>query len=271
MSVNYNGRLIEALPPDFESLQRAWSYGDFLFESIRVFGGRTPLINRHWERLYIGLKALGYQIPAHWSANFFRGEIARSAPPNARVRLTVWRNPGGLYRPTDHSPQFLIQTTPLPSDRYEWPEKGLRVGICAGLRVAADAYSGLKALNAPRYVAAALEAARAGWDEGLLLNAHGHVTESERGNLFWVERGQVFTPPLSDGCVTGVMRNLLFSLNSDIQERSLTPAALARADEAFLTNALKGVRPIRYFEKKEYQIEVSYRLFEQVAAFTAAT
>ncbi|MFN4081865.1 MAG: aminotransferase class IV [Saprospiraceae bacterium] len=266
MSVNYNGRLTEALPAELADLQRAWSYGDFLFESIRVFDGRIPLMNRHWDRLNIGLKALGYHIPGHWSDIFFAGEIARVAPPNARVRLTVWRSPGGLYRPTDHAPCFLIQATPLSSDRYEWPEEGLRVGVCTNLRIAADAYSGFKALNAPRYVAAAVEAARKGWDEALLLNTEGRIAESERGNLFWVERGRAFTPPLSDGCVTGVMRNLLLTLIPDIQERSLTPTALACADEVFLSNAVQGLRPVRYFEEKEYGHVVTRSLFERVAA-----
>lgn len=269
--VNLNGRLVNELPDGLMLAQRGLYYGDALFESIRVFGGRVPLMERHWDRLVHGMELMDYRIPADWSAAFWANEILRMAPPDARVRLTVWRAPGGLYLPENDDPLFLITATGLETGVFEWPSAGVQVGLCGSVRLPVDALSGLKTLNAARYVAAAKEAQARGWDDAILLNAYERVCEATSSNVFWFEGERLFTPPLSDGCVTGVMRDLLLALTRAAGlETAEMPAPFERlmaADEVFLSNAVRGIRPVHSCEGKVFSQVQTRRLFELMVGY----
>lgn len=251
-----NAQVLDDLPAHVALLQRGLYYGDSLFESIRVFGGRMPLWEQHWARLSGGLRRMGYTLPVHWTGPYFKEQIQRLAPVHARLRLTVWRSPGGLYAPEDNLPNFLLTAQSLESGEYEWNTTGLCLGLCKSVRLPVDALSGLKALNAPRYVVAAQEALTEGWDDAILLNVHDRLCETTGSNLFWLEDSVFCTPPLSEGCVTGTLRNLLLALMPQwgyaVEEKAATFARLLRADEVFLTNAVRGIRWVRICENKQY-------------------
>lgn len=260
-NINFNTQVLAEWPPELLSAQRGLYYGDALFESIRVFGGRIPLMEAHWERLSGGLLAMGYQLPAIWSAAFFEKEILRVASHDARVRLTVWRSPGGLYLPQDDTPQFLVSATELSSSTFDGYSEGLSIGFCQGVRLSVDSLSGWKTPNGARYVAAAKEACARGWDDGILLNSREQVCEATSSNVFWVAGRQVFTVPLSDGPVTGVMRNLLLHLlprsGCSVSEKSIEYGELMDADEVFLTNAVRGIRWVSRCEGKVFKQNLS--------------
>ncbi len=156
--VNLNGAVLETLPEHFVGAMRGLWYGDSLFETVRVYEGQMPFWPWHWERLQMGMNRMGYALPAEWTQSYVKEQIMNIAPEHARVRLTVWRSPGGLYAPLDHTPQFLVTAQSLKNAVFEWPPVGFSVFIGQSVRVPVDAYSGLKPLNAPRYVAAAREA-----------------------------------------------------------------------------------------------------------------
>lgn len=268
-SVNYDGALLGAMPPDLWDAQRALYYGDSLFESIRVFDGRIPLMAAHWDRLSGGLKAMGYAVPTSWSSDFFEKEILRIAlSSNARVRLTVWRSPGGLFLPENNVPRFLIAAQAMESSRFQWLEQGLTLGFCNSVRLPLDTLSGFKSLNSARYVAAAQEAHARGWDDGIMLNAQERVCEATSSNLFWFEGNTLCTPPLADGCVTGTMRKILLQLRDNtglgVQEKPATFATVLAANELFLTNAIRGIRWVRECEGKVYDCTKTRILFDQV-------
>ena len=261
MNINFNTQLIADWPPDMLSMQRGLYYGDALFESIRVFGGRIPLMSGHWERLSKGLRVMGYKIPAHWSADFFAKEILRAACVNARVRLTVWRSPGGLYAPENDTPQFLITARELDSNTFDGYSEGLSIGLCEGVRLSVDSLSGLKTLNGARYVAAAKEAHANGWDDAIILNCRERVCEATGSNVFWIADRQVCTVPLSDGPVTGILRDLLLRLlpasGYPIVEKSIGFEELLQAEEVFFTNAVRGIRWVAHCEGKVFQQKYS--------------
>ncbi len=256
MSVIMNAQVLDDLPAHVALLQRGLYYGDSLFESIRVFGGRIPLWEQHWARLSGGLRTMGYSLPVHWTGPYFKEQIQRLAPFHARVRLTVWRSPGGLYAPENNLPNFLLTAQALESGEYEWDAMGVCLGLCKSVRLPVDALSGLKALNAPRYVAAAQEAHTEGWDEAILLNMHDRVCETTGSNLFWLEDSVFCTPPLSEGCVTGTLRSLLLALMPEwgyaVREEAATFASLLQAEEVFLTNAVRGIQWVRICAGKKY-------------------
>ncbi len=259
--MNLNSNLRETLPEPLELASRGFFYGDGLFETIRVFRGRVPFMHLHWARLETGLKVLGFEVPAFWSAVFFEAEILRTVERNARVRLIVWRSPGGFWGPTDNSPNFLITAAALESDVFVWQEAGLHVRQCAGVQLPLDALSGLKTLGGTRYVAAALEARRLGADEVIITNARGHVCEAGSSNLFWIKGGTVFSPPQSSGQVSGTFQRILSRVleheGISIEEKACTFADLFEAEEVFLTNAIQGIRWVRFLEGKELTCENS--------------
>lgn len=265
MAVNLNAQIFDALPNDIGLAQRALYYADTLFETIRVFNGKMPLIDRHWSRLSSGLKTLGFQLPDNWNASFFRVEIMKVCPPNARVRLSVWRSPGGLYAPRDNSPCFLITSQALDSSVYEWREPGVSLGVAENVRLPVDAFSNFKTLNAARYVAATIEAGNQGCDDALVLNTFDRICEATSSNVFWWENRTLCTIPLSEGCVAGILRAWLLetarSAGLAVMEKSATFAALQNAGEIFLTNAVQGITPVRIFNGRALATAQTKNLF----------
>jgi len=254
--VNLNGQLFSSLPENIASLQRALWYGDGLFETLRAFEGKIPFWPLHWDRLSQGLKALGFEVPKHWTEDYFEKEITRCCPKDARIRLTVWRSPGGLYLPTDQTPQFLLTAEPMPSGVFEWLESGLKVCLCETVRLPVDSLSGIKMLNGARYVAAAREAHAKGMDDGIVLNTHERVCETTSSNILWVKADKVYLPPASDGQIKGTFQKLLCTLLTaegiSVQEKPCFPSDLKAADEVLITNAIKGIRWVREFEEAEF-------------------
>ena len=277
MAVNFNSQISDSLPADLALMQRAFFYADTLFETVRVFDRKIPLFDRHWNRLLAGLKALDFQLPDNWNATYFQTEILKICPSNARARLSVWRSPGGVYAPHDKTPQFLIMAQSLDSGTFEWREPGICIGVAESVRLPVDSFSNFKTLNAARYVAASIEAQRHGWDDALILNAYNRVCEATSSNVFWWSDSALCTVPLSEGCVAGIQRTWLLesarSAGLAIQEKPATFAALQNAGEIFLTNAIRGITPVRLFAGRELNISKTKRLFTDlfVPAYQAMT
>jgi branched-chain amino acid aminotransferase len=255
-AINFNGQLLPNLPEPLALAQRAALYGDGLFESIRAFDGQLPFWHLHWERLSHGLSVLGIELSRVWDSDYFQKEIRRFSPPYARIRLSVWRSPGGLYFPTDNAPQYLVTAEPMQAGGFEWSESGIEVCLCETVRLPLDGLSGLKTIGATRYVAAAREARAKAADDAIVLNAHGRVCEAAGSNVIWVKGDTVFVPPPFDGQINGTFQKLLCALlrqdGWEVREKPCWPDDLKEADEVFLTNAVRGIRWVRKFEGAEY-------------------
>lgn len=256
MSINLNSEIIETMPAPLALASRALHYGDGLFETIRVFSGKAPFMHLHWQRLEAGLNILGFEIPSNWSAAFFENEILRLGGYNARVRLTVWRESGGLFFPSGNKPNFLITATPLDSNVFTWQETGLNVRQCERIRLPVDALSGLKTLGSTRYVLAAIEAREKGADDVIVLNERGNVCEATSSNVFWIKNETLFAPAPTDGQVSGTFQKILCAVlrhsGTQVVEKHTTFAALMESDEIFFTNAIQGIRWVRFLEGKEF-------------------
>ncbi|MBK8969169.1 MAG: aminotransferase class IV [Lewinellaceae bacterium] len=266
MPINFNGTVLNQMPTELAQVQRALNYGDGLFETIRVFNGRIPLFDRHWQRLSESSQLLGLQFPADWNASFFTEAILKIAPANARVRLSVWRESGGFYRPSDDQANFLIETAPLEQSCFSWSP--ILLGMAAGLRLPVDSVSNCKTMSALRYVLASRQAAAKGWDEVLLLNTAERICEAGSSNVFWWEHASLFTVPLSEGCVAGVMRHFLIELAAAagyvVLEKPATFATLEQADEIFLSNAIRGIVPVRNFAGRPLGSANTRLLFQEL-------
>ena len=140
----------------------------------------------------------------------------------------------------------------------EW--EGLVTGVAPGLAKSRDSLCNLKSCNALIYVLAAEYGRQCGWDDTLLQNTDERIIESTIANIFWGERGSIYTPPLSEGCIAGVMRRHLIERLSQhfmhVKEIPLTVDELHEATEVWLTNAIRKIKWIKSIDNKNYECQL---------------
>ncbi len=174
----------------------------------------------------------------------------------ARVRLVVFRGSGGLYDAADHFPNYIIESWPLPAGSGHMNSNGLFIDIFPDGRKSCDPYSNIKTNNFLLYALAALHAKGNGLNDCLVLNSHDRVADSTIANLFYSRAGKIYTPPLSEGCVAGVMRRHLLErlpgAGFSVEERETSPEDLEGAEEVWLTNAIRGLNWVQGFRLAKY-------------------
>ncbi|MBP6392052.1 MAG: aminotransferase class IV [Flavobacteriales bacterium] len=268
--VDLNGALMPADKPVITLDNRAFHYGDGLFESIRVLRGRPCFMDAHWARLVECCALLRIDLPAGFDRDGAEHAIVRLSERNGvlsgRCRLTIYRDAGGFYRPTSHRGGYAIEVVPVDQETYTLNERGLTVDIYPEMRKPVNALAVHKTLNCQYYVLASLWCEARGLDDCLLQNDRGNIIESSTGNLFIVSNGVLYTPSLADGCLGGIMRmqiiNLALANGIKVYECSLNPQNLLAADELFFTNASKGPQWVSTYRTKRYTHRTSKALVE---------
>jgi branched-subunit amino acid aminotransferase/4-amino-4-deoxychorismate lyase len=275
--VNINGQVMPAEVPMMDLNNRAFHFGDGLFESIRVINGRASFLDAHWARLTTGAELLRISMPPRLDrvslGQMVEDLVQRTGHVNARCRLTLYRGGGGYYRPLTNEGVFTLELKPLDTATYTLNEQGLMVDIWPEMRKPLNDLARMKTLNCQYYVLASLWSQQRGLDDCLLQNDRGNIIESSSGNLFIVSNGVLYTPSLSDGCVGGVMRaqviNLALANGIKVYECSLNPQNLLAADELFMTNAVKGIQWASTYRTKRYLHRLSATLVDLLVKATA--
>ena len=249
---------------------RALRYGDGLFETMRMYEGKILNVDFHFERFFSGMKTLQFDIPEYFYPEFFLRTVnellvKNSIHKNARIRLMVFRGDGGIFDNENNFPGYIIETWPL-SEKTELNEKGLVVDVFEDARKSCDQFSNLKSNNYLPSVMAGLFVKKNKLDDAIILNAFDRICESAIANIFIIKGEIIYTPPLSEGCVTGTMRRWMlekFSLkNYAVIEKTLSIDDLSEADEFFLTNAIHPVRWVKSFREKSYGNEKVKEIFQ---------
>jgi len=252
-----------------QATNRAFKFGDGLFESMRMCNGKLQFPELHSDRIKATMKALkmdGYNLLDDYFLKQKTGELARKnkIQGNARFRLTIYREGEGLYTPETNKVGYLLEAKPLELPSYELNKKGIIVDVYDEIAKPINKLSNYKTTNSLPFVMAAIYQKQHQLDEVLLLNQNGFLCESTSSNLFVVYQNQIYTPALSEGCVGGVMRNVVMRLAKEHQlplvEAQINPQILNEAEEVFLTNAIGGVRWVMGYGRKRYFNEVA-RMF----------
>ncbi len=247
-TINYNGQIYPAeetvLGPD----NRAFRYGDGLFETMRVFEGKILFLRRHWQRLQKGMEYLGIEGPEGWSPKYFQLQCLRIIADNGdyRIRFSLWRSGAGKYTPQENHAHYLIVAEPLAEPPYPLNQEGLKLAEYREGILACNHIDRFKTLNRLPYIMAARWVTQQACDDCLLFNLRQRPVEATSSNLFIIKDQQLFTPPLEEGPLAGVMRSVILDISHQVKleaiEKPLEERDILRADEVFLTNSIQGIK-----------------------------
>lgn len=269
--VNFNDKLLADNTNFLSETNRGLKYGDAVFETIRVINKKIIFWEDHYLRLMASMRILRMDIPMNFTMEFLEESILKTIDANGfalkpvRIRLTVFRNGGGLYIPEDQTVSYIIESSELSEAFYKLPTDYYEVELFKDHWVNTGILSSLKSANKLINVLAGVFSQENGYQNCLLLNHEKNVVEAINGNIFVVSGKKIKTPPITDGCLNGILRKQLVKIiakNEDLEidESSISPFELQKADELFITNVIKGIQAVTKYRKKEYTNDVSQKL-----------
>jgi branched-chain amino acid aminotransferase len=267
--INFNGIITDS-ETNLLVNNRAFLYGDGVFESMKIVDQKILFLEDHYFRLMASMRIVRMDIPMNFTMEFLEEQILSLAKANgcsdsARVRVTLYRNEGGNYLPVQRSVSYLINCNPLENKLYSINSKSYEVDLYKDFYITKQLLSTLKTTNKILNITASIYADENGLDNCLLLNESKNVAEALQGNIFMVLNGKLITPALSEGCLNGVLRKQVLNIASkieglEVEEGEISPFDLQKADELFISNVIKGIQPITKYRKKEFGNTLSTKL-----------
>lgn len=242
--VFHNDRLLPMeqvrLSPGQAGLLSGWG----LFTTLRVFEGEPFAFERHWRRLQRDAERT--HIPMPYQAEAVRQKLYEVLRANqvreGTARIYIVFNKTGFWQSDEPAPQadLIVYSAGLPS--YREP---VRLTLHEHARYAASPLAGVKVTSWLNNVWNLAEAQQAGFDEAVLLNERGEVTECTAANIFCLQKGRIVTPPLNSGCLEGVTRGILMEIapkaGFPVVEQTLLPADLRASEEVFISSTNRNL------------------------------
>lgn len=241
------------VPADAYMVNRAFLFGDGVFETMVFTHGKIRFGQEHQERLNLGLKILKID-PSPLDIQSLESFILKSfaGRDTLRVRWNVYRAGQGKYLPQNHQSLNLI-IVEFPSPSIKIKNKSY---ISSNIIIPSSPWSHCKTLNGLSYVMANMERVENKMDEVILLSDQGFIAEAGIANIFWIKERVYFTPSLSCNCIAGVSRRkIIETLNKNglsLEEGEFTPGEILKADQIFTSN-VSGISYIAQLEEKQYK------------------
>jgi branched-chain amino acid aminotransferase/4-amino-4-deoxychorismate lyase len=252
MKVLYNSRLLSDSSISLELDNRAFCYGDGLFETIVTGPDRINLIEYHFDRLKRGCEKLSIQMPLQ-NATELINIIDQLVEENEmtgdiRAKLQVWRQSGGLYTPEQKGSNFLLKVNNNEANKF-YNQIG-SISDCQSSQLVYSQISDVKTLNALPYILAGIEKNKGNFNDLIIKNEKDQIVEMIASNIFWVKDAIIYTPSLKSGCIDGVMRRFLlkqFQSNKiECHEVLAQSNVLFDAQSIFLTN-VNGIKWVKNY------------------------
>lgn len=253
-----NGRFMDIAKAKVSIFDRGFLYGDGIFETMRSYAGIIFRLDAHVDRLFRSLEVMRMKSP--YNKRDLKDIIYKALYINklksAYIRLTMTRGEGrfGIHFKDIFIPNVVI----IIKEFGEYPGWMYSCGISAKVsdmrQDECSPLSVIKSLNYLGYILARLYAKEAGYEEAILKNTKGHIAEAATSNIFLVKKETLITPSLASGVLAGVTRGVVIeiakTLRVKVREKPVTRKELLNADEAFLTNSLVEVLPVRSIDHK---------------------
>ncbi|GGF09400.1 aminotransferase class IV [Flavobacterium limi] len=270
--INFNGNI--GHEENILTQNRAFLYGDGVFETLKIVNGGILFLEDHYFRLMASMRVVRMEIPMNFTMEYFEEQILnlvneKGIAISARARITIFRNNGGLYLPESNVVSFLIFATPLENISYALNTAPYEVDLYKDFYVSKQLLSSIKTTNKIINVTGSIFAHENGLQNCILLNDIKNVIEALQGNIFMVTGKKLITPPVSEGCLNGIMRKQILALAKKIEgievlEEVISPFDLQKADELFLTNVITGIQPITKYRKKEFTSNLAHLLVQKL-------
>ncbi len=278
--INFNGTIVSQ-DANILTQNRAFLYGDGVFETVKIINNKILFLEDHYFRLMSSMRVVRMEIPMNFTMEFLEEQILALVNKNgltssSRARITVYRNDGGYYLPQDNTVSFLIHAVTLESKLYSIEKKEYEVDLYKDFYVTKQLLSSIKTTNKIINITGSIFANENGLDNCLLLNDSKNIIEALQGNIFMLMGNKLITPPVSEGCLNGIMRKQILSLakqieNLDVVEEVISPFDLQKADELFITNVIKGIQPITQYRKKTFATKISLQLLAKLNEMISST
>lgn len=270
--INFNGNI--AQEDTILAQNRAFLYGDGIFETVKIVNGKILFLEDHYFRLMASMRVVRMMIPMDFTMEYFEEQILslvkeQGIAASARARITVFRNDGGLYLPKTNDISFLIKATPLESTFFGIKSNEYEVDLYKDFYVTKQLLSSLKTTNKLINVTGSIYAHENDLANCILLNDTKNVVEALQANIFMVMGKKLITPPISEGAVNGIMRKQILAIAKKVEgievlEEIISPFDLQKADELFLTNIIIGVQPITKYRKKVFKTNLAHLLVQKL-------
>ncbi|QRM89978.1 aminotransferase class IV [Lacinutrix sp. WUR7] len=272
--INFNGNITsETNIISFNN--RGFNYGDAIFETIKCSHGKLLFFEDHYFRLMASMRIMRMEIPMNFTMEFLEEQILDTLKANdlsnvsARVKFIVNRVAGGLYLPKHNEVDYVISAAKLDADFYLIHSEKYEVDLFKDYYVSPSLLSTLKTNNKALHVVGSIYANENKLDNCLLLNTNKSVVEGLNGNLFLVKGKTIKTPPLTDGCLKGIMRKQIIEIIAlmpelTLEEVSISPFELQKADELFITNVITGIQSITKYRKKAFNNTIAEDLVKKL-------
>jgi branched-chain amino acid aminotransferase len=275
--INFNGEIV---PEDAKLLtadNRGFRYGDGLFETMLYQGGEIRFLHLHIERLQRSMQIIQLEQSTMFDEYFVKkitDELIRKnnmVGQRVRVRLTVFRDGGGLYTPATNKPAFILQVQKMDIQLRD-KKVGLIVDLYTELKKPYSDLSAIKSNNSLIYVLAGNYKKKFDYDDVFILNQEGFLCEALTSNLFIYYDKVLYTPALNQGCIDGVMRRVVMDMAEEegipVVEAQISPEIMKTADELFCTNAVQGIQWVMGYKQKRYFNKLSRILQEKLLTWS---
>ena len=273
--IAYDGVLRHADTFFIRPTNRAFRFGDGLFETVHYHKGRLLFWASHYDRMVKGMAALrlfrgGFPLKEQLEAQILDLLVKNRVFNDARVRISLFRRGEGLYTPNNLSASWLIEVEPLEIKGYQWANEGLHMGFFTDFPRHFTPASPYKTLSIQANILAGIYAREKGLQDALVINGKGRFIESVSSNIFWVKEDILFTPAVSSGCVDGIMRKEIIRLakveNIAVMEnQGATKEDLLNANELFTTNVVSGIRWVVALQRKRFYSRLSKVLYKRLS------
>jgi branched-chain amino acid aminotransferase len=191
---------------------------------------------------------------------------------SVRVRLSIFRKDGGRYLPENRSLDYLIEVERLEDIDWNFPIEGSHVDVFHDHKKPSGVLSNVKGVRSIVSVLSAIYAKENQLDEAIILNNESFVCETTSSNIFVLVKNIIYTPPLSSGCVNGIIRKILLEnakyWGFKIEEKDMKTFQLVKAQEVFLTNSIKGIQWVSSYKNKTFSNNTSFTLFKKLIELT---
>jgi len=256
--INFNGEIISKNKFHLSSQNRAFKYGDAIFDTLKFSQGRIYFIEDHYFRLMSSMRMLRMTIPMNFTLKYYEDEILKTIENNVfkdeiRIRVSVFRKEGGSYKPKSLEVDFVIEIN-LINKAVSTPYE---IELFKDFSIYSGLLSTIKTNNRMVNILSSIYASENNYNNCVLINERKNIVEANNANIFLIKENQIITPALTEGCINGIIRNKIIELlanNNDYKlvKASISPFELLKADEVFLTNSIFEIQSVTKYRKKTF-------------------